>query len=134
MQKKLREPRLTPPVNQAFKTQLKAKAVELAPHFKPAFLQRAKTVFQFQFEQDDPFYLAIEDDQFAFEPGLFDLPTLTLYLDQHETCWQLLNGSIDSMQAFMDGRYRADGNIVLSQLLLYLFKNDDPTIAYQVQD
>jgi hypothetical protein len=38
------------------------------------------------------------------------------------------------MQAFMDGRYRADGNIVLSQLLLYLFKSDDPTIVYEVQD
>ena len=134
MQKNLQEPRLAPTVNQALKTQLKAKAVELAPHFKPAFLQRANTVFQFQFEHDSPFYLAIEGDKFVFEQGRFDSPTLTLFLEQHETCWQLLNGSIDSMQAFMDGRYRADGNIVLSQLLLYLFKNDDPTIAYQVQD
>jgi hypothetical protein len=37
------------------------------------------------------------------------------------------------MHAFMDGRYRADGNIVLSQLLLYLFKSNDPTIAYEIQ-
>jgi hypothetical protein len=34
----------------------------------------------------------------------------------------------------MAGRYRADGNIVLSQLLLYLFRSNDRAIAYEVQD
>ena len=43
-------------------------------------------------------------------------------------------GTMDGMVAFMTGRYRADGNIVLSQLLLYLFRSDDPTILYQVKD
>jgi hypothetical protein len=33
----------------------------------------------------------------------------------------------------MEGDFRADGNIVLSQLLLYLFKSNNPTIAYEVQ-
>ena len=35
---------------------------------------------------------------------------------------------------FMEGRYRADGNIVLSQLLLYLFKSEDDAKFYEVQD
>ncbi len=41
---------------------------------------------------------------------------------------------MDGMRAFMDGSYRADGNIVLSQLILYLFKSDDPTLIYEVQE
>jgi putative sterol carrier protein len=61
-------------------------------------------------------------------------PTLTFYLDHHETCWQLLIGTQDGMEAFMKGKYRADGNIILSQLLLYLFRRPDPAVAFKVQD
>jgi putative sterol carrier protein len=43
-------------------------------------------------------------------------------------------GTRDGMEAFMNGQYRADGNIVLSQLLLYLFKSADPTVVFKVKD
>lgn len=104
------------------------------PHFKPGLLQRASTVFQFRFTEDEDFFLSVSPDLFSFNEGGATDPTLTLYLDQHETCWQLLMGSRDGMEAFMNGQYRADGNIVLSQLLLYLFKSDDPTMIFKVQE
>lgn len=110
------------------------KQSQLAPHFKPALLQRRKTTFQFQFDSAAPFYLVADEARFEFIPGVAVAPTLTLYLDNHDTCWQLLSGGQDGMAAFMEGRYRADGNIVLTQLLLYLFRHEDPTIAWQVQD
>lgn len=106
----------------------------LEPHFKPEVLQRDYTCFQFQFEEGDPFHLEVIGSVFEFNPGIHPDPTLTLYVDNHQTCWSLLEGSRDSMEAFMQGAYRADSNIVLSQLLLYLFKMEDPTIAYRVQD
>ena len=114
--------------------QLLTKNAEFAEHFKPHFLQREKTVFRFLFDDSDPFHLIVEGDTFCFHPGEPDEATLTIYADNHETCWNLMSGATDSMAAFMAGRYRADGNIVLSQLLLYLFRNDNPTIAYEVQD
>lgn len=104
------------------------------PHFKPGLLQRSWTVFQFQFTEDEDFFLSVSPDSFSFSGGSSKDPTLTLYLDYHETCWQLLIGTRDGMEAFMNGQYRADGNIVLSQLLLYLFKSDDPTVVFKVQD
>ncbi len=106
----------------------------LAPHFKPGFLQTEQAVFQFQFTEAEPFHLEVETRRFSLSPGTHPQPTVTLYIDQPKTCWRLLLGCEDGMAAFMDGRYRADGNIVLSQLLLYMFKSDDPTIAYEVQD
>lgn len=112
---------------------LNSKAGALAPHFKPGFIQRENTVFQFLFEDGDPFYLKVSGPAFSFDEGIHDSPTLTLNIDNHDTCWGLLDGSIDGMHAFMENRYRADGNIVLSQLLLYLFKSNDPTIAYEIQ-
>ena len=113
---------------------LEQKRRQIAPHFKPGFLQREMTVFQFDFKDEEPFYLEVGLDHFNFFPGRFDSPTVTLHVRDHETCWGLLEGSIDGMQAFMSGDYRADGHIVLSQLLLYLFKPNDPTLIYEVQD
>ena len=113
---------------------LEEKTSQLRPHFKPAVLQRDDTVFQFQFDTDAPFHLTVTRDTFNFEMGANDSPTVTLFVQDHETCWQLLEGRLDGMQAFTQGTYRADGNIVLSQLLLYLFRNDNPAIAYEVKD
>ena len=113
---------------------LQSKASELAPHFKPGFLAREHTTFQFTFTSGDPFHLLVTGDDFKFVAGLTETPTLTVQVVDHETCWGLLDGSFDGMKAFMEGKYRADGNIVLSQLLLYLFKSNDPTLIYEVQD
>jgi len=112
---------------------LDARAAALAPHFKSGFLPSELTVFQFEFTAGAPFYLEVNDGNFRFVPGNHLEPTILLTISDHETCWGLLDGRIDGMHAFMDGRYRADGNIVLSQLLLYLFKSNDPTIIYEIQ-
>ena len=113
---------------------LQAKTDELAPHFKPGFLAREYTSFQFTFTAGEPFHLMVINDGVEFVAGRTDNPTVTVLVEDHETCWGLLNGSLDGMRAFMEGKYRADGNIVLSQLLLYLFKSNDPTLIYEVQD
>jgi putative sterol carrier protein len=109
-------------------------ARELGPHFKPGFLPQFNVIFQFQFEVGAAFYLAVCGGEFRFDAGQHQQPTITVFLDCHDTAEQLLKGTLDGMQAFMASKYRADGNIVLSQLLLYLFKPDDPTIIYQVRD
>ena len=107
---------------------------QLQPHFKPGFLQRDETIFQFRFVDGDPFVLTVSGDTFKFSEGEADEPTVTLMVRDHAYCRGLLLGSRDGMKAFMDGDYRADGNIVLSQLILYLFKPDDPTLIYEVKD
>ena len=112
---------------------LGAREKRLAPHFKPDFLPREEAVFQFDFDVGEPFYLDVHDHSFSLVAGEHPEPTVRLQIADHDTCWGLLEGHIDGMQAFMEGRYRADGNIVLSQLLLYLFKSTDPTIAYEIQ-
>ncbi len=117
-----------------FVTDLSEKQHQLTPHFKPAFLQGRKITFQFQFDEEAAFYLVADAAGFQFIAGIATTPTLTLYLDKHATCWQLLSGEQDGMAAFMEGRYRADGNILLTQLLLYLFRHEDPSIVWQLQD
>jgi putative sterol carrier protein len=107
----------------------------LTPHFKPGFLQRDHTIFQFLFSESEPsFHLSVTSDSFKFHQGKHKSPTLTVTIDNHQHCIDLLSGRLDGMEAFMSGSYRADGNIVLSQLLLYLFKEQDSTNIYQVSD
>ena len=106
----------------------------LRPGFKPGFLQRDFTVFQFRFDRQAPFHLTVTENSFEFHSGKHEEPTLTLWIDNWETCEQLLRGEENGMNAFMEGRYRADGHIVLSQLLLYLFKTTDTPSIYEVQD
>jgi len=48
--------------------------------------------------------------------------------------FNILSGDIDGMEAFMAGDYRADGNIILSQLLLYLFQKPHDISKHQVID
>ena len=112
---------------------LSAKTEEFLPHFTPGFLPRDEAVFQFSFDVGLPFHLAVTNTHFEFMGGEHEQPTIRLEISDHASCWGLLDGREDAMQAFMEGRYRADGNIVLSQLLLYLFKSNDPTIAYEIQ-
>lgn len=108
---------------------------KLKPHFRSHFLQRDLAVFQFQFDQNgSPFNLTVWPEDFEFKEGEHSSPTITLYVDNHELCIELLCGKVDGMEAFMNGSYRSDGNIVLSQLLLYLFEDQNPVNIYQVQD
>ncbi|MFP6807522.1 MAG: hypothetical protein VB957_10120 [Pseudomonadales bacterium] len=113
---------------------LQDKSEVLATHFKPGFLQRELTVFQFLFDSGEPFSLTVTDETFHFSPGIHETATITLYINDYDTCWGLLDGSLNGMSKFMSGDYRANGNIVLSQLILYLFKSNDPTLIYEVQD
>ncbi|MFT4719186.1 MAG: hypothetical protein ACI9SB_000349 [Candidatus Azotimanducaceae bacterium] len=110
------------------------KQQQLAKRFNPRVLQRDQVVFQFIFDGEPPFHLLIAGSHIDLLLGTVAEPTVQLFIDTHATCWGLLEGEIDGMQAFMEGRYRADGNIVLSQLLLYLFRSNNPAIAYEVQD
>lgn len=113
---------------------LYCKERELASRFRPGFLHRRETVFQFYFDREPAFYLRVFEDSFHFEPGNAASPTIALYIDTHATCWGLIEGRLDGMKMFMEGRYRASGNIVLSQLLLYLFRSEDDAKFYEVQD
>lgn len=117
-----------------FEQLLHDKEHELGQHYKPGFLHRKHTVFQFYFDQDAPFYLTVMGEAFSLTAGISTKPTISLFIDTHETCWGLMEGRLDGMKMFMDGRYRADGHIVLSQLLLYLFKPDNAAKFYEVQD
>jgi putative sterol carrier protein len=108
----------------------------LEDRFRSGFLPIEETIFQFEFElQTEPaLYLTANQHAFAWSPGTHPAPTLTLYVRDHATTYRLLTGEEDGMSAFMAGSYRADGNIILSQLLLYVFQQPALLQTQQVID
>ena len=114
--------------------QLDQQSSRLAPFFRSYFLPENPVTFQFNFDDADPFHLTVDHAEFVFKPGYAQTSTLSLWLDQPTTLWRLLEGRLDGMDAFLTGQYRADGNIVLSQLLLYLFQSPEPVLAHDISD
>lgn len=90
------------------------------PNFRADVLPRELTVFQFETTRE-VFHLRVTRDDFGLAPGAHPKPTLRLFVPTRKHCFELLSGERDGMEAFLAGDYRSDGNILLTQLLLYLF-------------
>jgi len=80
-------------------------------------------VFQFMLDDDSDFYLEIENQQCVAAKGEHDDPNITLIMDA-ETIIEVVNGDLDGMSAFMQGRLRAEGNLLLAPKLGQLFSRE----------
>ena len=75
----------------------------------------------FQFDIDDEYWHAIvEDGACQIIEGEHDDPSVTLSMDA-ETLQEVMSGETDGMQAFMAGRIKATGNMMLATQLTNLF-------------
>ncbi|TXR53581.1 SCP2 sterol-binding domain-containing protein [Reinekea thalattae] len=76
----------------------------------------------FQFEIDDQIYhLVINNGQCKTAKGAHPDPSITLFMDL-DTFNELISGELNGMQAFMSGKLRAEGDIMLASKLSKLFK------------
>ncbi|WP_276612552.1 SCP2 sterol-binding domain-containing protein [Nitrincola alkalilacustris] len=77
-------------------------------------------VFQYQIEDGEPWAVVVSNGTCEISQGEHDSPTVTLNMDS-QTLEEVMNGETDGMQAFMAGRIRADGDIMLATRLASLF-------------
>ncbi|HDZ57527.1 MAG TPA: SCP-2 family sterol carrier protein [Pseudomonas xinjiangensis] len=88
--------------------------------FNPAAAQGVDLVFQFNIEDDDNFHVAVKDGTCNAEKGDAANPNVTLIMDS-ETLSGVISGETDGMQAFMAGKLRAEGDMMLALKLGELF-------------
>lgn len=88
--------------------------------FNPAAAEGLDLVFQFNIEDDSNFYTVIKDGTCTVSQGEADDPNVTLIMDS-ETLNGVISGETDGMQAFMGGKLRAEGDMMLALKLGELF-------------
>ncbi|SFB84935.1 Putative sterol carrier protein [Marinospirillum celere] len=77
-------------------------------------------VFQFNIEDGDNYHITINNGSCEIAQGEHDEPSVTLIMDT-ETLKGVLTGEEDGMQAFMAGKLRAEGDMMLATKLSALF-------------
>ncbi|MGB0467592.1 MAG: SCP2 sterol-binding domain-containing protein [Pontibacterium sp.] len=80
-------------------------------------------VFQFMLEDDSDFFIQIQAGSCLVEKGEHPDPSISLFMDA-ETVIEVVTGVTDGMSAFMKGRLRAEGNVILATRLGKLFAKD----------
>ena len=79
-----------------------------------------EAVFRFDLDDADNYHLVIEDGQCTLGEGEHDDATVTLGMDL-DTLKDVMSGELDGMAAFMQGKIRADGDIMLATKLNQIF-------------
>ncbi|MTI14646.1 SCP2 sterol-binding domain-containing protein [Sansalvadorimonas verongulae] len=77
-------------------------------------------VFQFDIEDGDTYHLIVKDGACEIVEGANDDPNVTLIMDS-ATLSGVMSGEMDGMQAFMMGKLRAEGDMMLATKLSELF-------------
>lgn len=77
-------------------------------------------VFQFDLDDADSWHLIIKDGTCNMVDGTHDDPSVTLTMDM-ATMEAVMSGKMEGMQAFMMGKLRAEGNMMLATKLTALF-------------
>ncbi|NRA72336.1 MAG: SCP2 sterol-binding domain-containing protein [Gammaproteobacteria bacterium] len=91
----------------------------LASKFNTAAAAGVDEIFQFDLE-GELFHLIVADSAYEIHEGEHDDPSVTLSL-KSATLKGLLDGSVNGMTAFMMGKVKATGNMMLATKLTQLF-------------
>lgn len=92
----------------------------LKSRFDPEAAKGMDDIFQFNISDADDYYLIVQDGSMAVHQGEHDDPSVTLSTDT-ATLKGVMNGDINGMQAFMSGKLKASGNLMLATKLSSLF-------------
>ncbi|MGB9618106.1 MAG: SCP2 sterol-binding domain-containing protein [Desulfomonilaceae bacterium] len=90
--------------------------------FNPAAAGGLDAVFQFNISGPEAgdYYVVVKDNTCQVEKGVHPSPSVTLSL-AGEDWLAICNGKLDGMTAFMSGKLKATGNIMLAQRIKSLF-------------
>ncbi|EWH01221.1 SCP2 sterol-binding domain-containing protein [Halomonas sp. BC04] len=93
---------------------------KLQDRFDPQAAKGMDDIFQFHFSDNGSHYLIIKDGSLAIEEGEHDDPSVSLSMSS-DTLKGVMNGEINGMTAFMTGKLKATGNVMLATKLTSLF-------------
>ncbi|MFC2972391.1 SCP2 sterol-binding domain-containing protein [Azotobacter bryophylli] len=90
--------------------------------FSPSAASGLDVIYQFNIKDGDNHYLVVKDGTCEVCLGDAENPNVTLIMDK-ATLKGVTNGTIGGMQAFLFGKIRAEGEMMLAMKLSELFPN-----------
>ena len=93
---------------------------KLQSRFNPEAAKGMNEVFQFHFSDAGSHYLDIQYGTLGVHEGEHDDPSVSLSMST-DTLKGIMNGDINGMTAFMTGKLKATGNVMLATKLTSLF-------------
>lgn len=94
---------------------------QISQKFNPSAAKGMEEVFQFDVD-GDIFHLTIDDGCYTLNRGEHEDPSVTIQLSGN-TLGGLLDGSVNGMTAFMMGKIKAIGDMMLATKLQQIFSN-----------
>ena len=90
--------------------------------FNPSAAQGLDAVFQYNItgDQGGNWNVTVKDGSCQVQQGMHDSPTVTLDMSD-ETWLAMVNKELNGMQAFMSGKLKVSGDIMLAQRIYDLF-------------
>ncbi|MFO7647828.1 MULTISPECIES: SCP2 sterol-binding domain-containing protein [Halomonas] len=95
---------------------------KLQSRFDPQAASGMDEVFQFHFSDAGSHYLAVKDGALEIQEGEHDDPSVSLSMST-DTLKGIMTGEVNGMTAFMTGKLKATGNVMLATRLTSLFPN-----------
>lgn len=95
---------------------------KLQARFNPEAAEGMDEVFQFHFSDAGDHYLVIKDRTLDVQEGEHDDPSVSLSMST-DTLKGIMSDDINGMTAFMTGKLKATGNVMLATKLTSLFPN-----------
>ena len=96
---------------------------EMPSRFDAAASAGQHLVFQFDITDGETYYVEIDDGTCNVVKGASDDPSVTMITDSVSFVG-IMTGELDGMQAFMTGKVRTEGNMMLATKLNDFFSND----------
>ncbi len=93
---------------------------KLQSRFDAQSAQDMDDIFQFHFSDAGSHYLVIKDGTLQVQEGEHDDPSVSLSMST-DTLKGIMDGEIKGMTAFMTGKLKATGNVMLATKLTSLF-------------